>query len=175
MNNFIKIFKRKIWENEFKRNCNQYGSNLKIHGPIKFSGGGELNCGDDFFVRATEIDPVKIYISSDADLSFGNQVFLNSRVHISCSSGIKIGTHVDIGDESIIIDNDFHGVGDSPVKDSPIIIEDNVWIATRVIVLKGVTIGEGAVIGAGSVITKSIPPYTFAAGNPARGIKSIEK
>ena len=35
----------------------------------------ELNCGDDFFVRATEIDPVKIYISADADLSFGNQVF----------------------------------------------------------------------------------------------------
>ena len=53
--------------------------------------------------------------------------------------------------------------------------EDNVWVASRVIILKGVTIGEGAVIGAGSVITKSIPPYTFAAGNPARVIKSIEK
>ena len=175
MKNFIKIFKRKIWENEFKRNCNKYGANLKIHGPIKFSGGGKFNCGDDFFVRATEIDPVKIYIFTDADLSFGNQVFLNNRVHISCSNRIKIGTHVDIGDESIIIDNDFHSVGDSPVQDSPIFIEDNVWIATRVMILKGVTIGEGSVIGAGSLVTKSIPSNSFAAGNPARVIKSIEK
>mgnify|MGYP001163566779 CR=1 FL=1 len=174
MKNYFKIFKSKIWANKFKKRCNGYGANLKIQGPVKFSGGGKLHCGDDFFVRSTEVDPVKIYISENADLSFGNQVFLNNRVHISCSNKIKLGTHVDVGDECLIIDNDFHNVGDTPSKDAPIIIEDNVWIATRVIILKGVTIGEGSVIGAGSLVTKSIPSNSFAAGNPAKVIKSLK-
>ena len=45
------------------------------------------------------------------------------------------------------------------------------WIGSYVIILDGVTIGDGAVIGAGSVVTKNIPPYAIAVGNPARVIK----
>lgn len=51
-----------------------------------------------------------------------------------------------------------------------ICIEDDVWIGNRVIILDGVRVGHGAVIGAGSVVTASIPPYTIAAGVPARTI-----
>ena len=46
-------------------------------------------------------------------------------------------------------------------------IEDDVWIGRRAIIMGGVTIGKGAVIGAGSVVTKDVPPYCVAAGNPA--------
>lgn len=53
-----------------------------------------------------------------------------------------------------------------------IIIEDNVWIGANTIILDGVTIGEGCVIGGGSVITKSIPPYSIAVGNPCKIIKN---
>ena len=53
-----------------------------------------------------------------------------------------------------------------------IIIEDDVWIGARSIILSGVTIGQGAVIGAGSIVTKNIPPYTVAAGVPARVLKN---
>jgi acetyltransferase-like isoleucine patch superfamily enzyme len=52
-----------------------------------------------------------------------------------------------------------------------IIIGNDVWIANNVIILSGVTIGDGAVVGAGSVVTKDIPPYAIAAGNPAKVIK----
>ena len=58
-------------------------------------------------------------------------------------------------------------------KISPIIIDDDVWLATRVIVLKGVTNGIGSVVSAGSVVTKSIPPNSFAAGVPAKVIRPI--
>jgi len=53
-----------------------------------------------------------------------------------------------------------------------IFISNNVWIGANCVLLDGITIGEGAVIGAGSVVTKSIPSYCVAVGNPCRVIKS---
>lgn len=58
------------------------------------------------------------------------------------------------------------------IKD--VIIEDNVWLGNRVIVLGGVTIGEGAIIQAGAVVVKDIPPFAIAGGNPAKVFKNIE-
>lgn len=55
----------------------------------------------------------------------------------------------------------------------PIIIQDNCWLASNVTVLGGVTIGTGSVIGAGSIVTRDIPPNSFAAGNPCKVIKEI--
>jgi acetyltransferase-like isoleucine patch superfamily enzyme len=49
-----------------------------------------------------------------------------------------------------------------------IVIEDDVWIGFNVIILSGVTIGRGAVIGAGSIVTRDIPPYSVAVGNPCK-------
>lgn len=52
-----------------------------------------------------------------------------------------------------------------------IIIEDNVWLGSRVIILGGVTIGEGSIIQAGSVVVKDIPKYAIAGGHPAKVFK----
>lgn len=52
-----------------------------------------------------------------------------------------------------------------------ILIEDDVWIGSNSVILSGVKIGRGCIIGAGSIVTKSIPPYSIVAGNPARIIK----
>ena len=54
-----------------------------------------------------------------------------------------------------------------------IVVENNVWICSNVTVLAGVTIGENSVIGAGSVVTKDVPPNTFAAGIPCKVIKQL--
>jgi maltose O-acetyltransferase len=62
-------------------------------------------------------------------------------------------------------------IGNTPIK--AVIIEDNVWIGARVIILPGVTIGKGSTIGAGAVVSKNIPPYSVAVGNPARVVKSL--
>jgi galactoside O-acetyltransferase len=55
----------------------------------------------------------------------------------------------------------------------PVVIEDNVWIGSKVVILPGVRIGSRAVIGAGSVVTKDIPPRCVAAGNPARVLRHL--
>ena len=78
-----------------------------------------------------------------------------------------MGTHV------IITDNDQHDYVDwrrlPPSK--PVTLEDEVWIGDRVIILKGATIGKKSVIGARSVVTRDIPPYSIAVGNPARVLR----
>ena len=55
----------------------------------------------------------------------------------------------------------------------PITIEDDVWLGSGVHIMPGVTIGRGCVIGAGSIVTKDIPPYSLAVGNPCHIIREI--
>ena len=50
---------------------------------------------------------------------------------------------------------------------------NDVFIGTRAIILKGVTIGAGAIVGAGAVVAKDVPPYSVVVGNPARIIKEL--
>jgi hypothetical protein len=56
-----------------------------------------------------------------------------------------------------------------------IVLEDDVWLATGVTVLKGVRIGCGTIVGAGSVVTRDLPAFVLAGGAPARVIRSIEQ
>jgi acetyltransferase-like isoleucine patch superfamily enzyme len=58
-----------------------------------------------------------------------------------------------------------------PEDDQPIVIEDDVWLGMRAIVLKGVTIGRGSVVSAGSVVTHDVAPYSVVAGVPARLVR----
>lgn len=55
----------------------------------------------------------------------------------------------------------------------PITVGNGCWICSNVIICGGVTIGEGCVIGAGSVVTRDVPPYSIAAGNPCKVIRKI--
>jgi acetyltransferase-like isoleucine patch superfamily enzyme len=57
---------------------------------------------------------------------------------------------------------------------SPITVEDDCWIAANAVLTAGVTIGKHSVVAAGAVVTKSIPPYSVAAGNPAKVIKAYD-
>lgn len=57
------------------------------------------------------------------------------------------------------------------VPESPVIIEDHVWIGFNSIILKGVRIGKGAIIGAGTVVVKDVPPFAVVIGNPAKIIR----
>lgn len=115
-----------------------------------------------------------ISIHAKAKLQIGDYTRING-VHIAAKSSIKIGKNVRIGPYTIIMDSDFHDIQEHSVegKSEPIIIGDNTWIASRVIILKGVTIGEGAVIAAGAVVTKDVPAYSMVAGVPAVVVREI--
>jgi maltose O-acetyltransferase len=84
---------------------------------------------------------------------------------------IEIGEGSYFSKDCVIVTGDHDLLERSKIITKPVIIGKNVWIATRSIILPGVTIGDNAVIGAGSVVTKSIPANAIAAGNPARIIR----
>ncbi len=62
-----------------------------------------------------------------------------------------------------------------PPSAKPVILEDDVLIGANAVVLEGVTIGQGSVVAAGAVVTQDIPPYSVAAGIPAKVIKAIDE
>ena len=122
----------------------------------------------------------------DTEIRIGDNVFLNERTKVWATDRITIGNNVMVGPDVLITDNS-HGKNDTiaeldipPIlrdhfSTGPIVIEDNVWIAAKVCILGGVHIGKGSVIGAASVVTRDIPPYSIAVGNPARVIKTISE
>jgi maltose O-acetyltransferase len=132
-----------------------------------------MKVGNGLTVRSRKHNMVEISCGENATLKIGNNVFLNQGVRIACTTEVAIGDNVLIGDETVVLDNDYHGVAGAPTKAAPVRIESDVWLGTRVIVLRGVSIGQGSVVGAGSVVTRSIPPRVFAAGVPARVIRNL--
>ena len=66
-----------------------------------------------------------------------------------------------------------HGLGADGNDFAPIVLEENVWLGSRVIVLRGVTIGAHSVIGAGSVVVNDVPARSVAVGVPARVVRAL--
>ena len=116
--------------------------------------------------------------SSEVCLGDNSGIGMNAQI----ASHVSIGKDVMMGPECMMYTVN-HGMArtDIPMwKQSftapkPIVIEDDVWIGSRVIILPGVHVGRGSVIGAGSVVTKSIEPYSIVGGNPAKLIRKRER
>jgi len=90
---------------------------------------------------------------------------------------VTIGNDVMLA-QNIVLSGLNHGYEDitlpphnQPVTKKKIIIEDEVWVGANSVVVAGVTIGKHSVIAAGSIVTKDVPPYSVAVGNPAKVIK----
>jgi len=128
--------------------------------------------------KRVNIDP-QTEISDPRKISIGDFTRIGPRNIFHSRGGIKIGRNVLISGYSLF-ETQTHNYN-SPQFDNhyaPIIIKDNVWIATGATLISGfkpLIINEGAVIGAKSVITKNVEPYTVMAGSPAKFIKKRQK
>ncbi len=121
------------------------GKGVRIQGGAEVWQPWRLRIGDSSWID----DGVKLYTADD--------IVIGSNAVISEGAFICTATH-DITSEAF------------ELKTAPVKIGDMAWIASRAILLPGVTIGEGAVVGAGAVVTKDVEPWTVVGGNPAKVI-----
>lgn len=146
------------------------GNNFAMNNGIK---GNPIGC----YERCT------FFVDKGAELIIGNNVGLSQTALISDRT-IKIGNNVKIGGGTSVYTTDFHSL-DAMIRASvndmknrrsaSVVINDNVFIGAKCIILKGVTIGENSIVGAGSVVTKSIPANEIWAGNPAKFIRKVDR
>jgi maltose O-acetyltransferase len=132
------------------------------------------------------VPPVLVDIGVNVEI--GENTFINANVTLLDTYPIRIGNEVMIGPnvsfypvghpldprQRLIRDPATGKKKSQLASGKPIVVEDEVWIGGSAVILQGVTIGRGSTVGAGSVVTKSIPPGVFAAGNPCRVIRKID-
>jgi acetyltransferase-like isoleucine patch superfamily enzyme len=144
-------------------------------------------------------DHVSVYagcsfaVQKDGRCTVGDFTLLNGAI-VMAEELVEIGSHCLISWGVGIADSDFHPLEPAQrlidsqalapffknrpprpkLKTAPVKIGDNVWIGMNAVILKGVRIGDNSVVAAGAVVTKSVPPNTIVAGNPAVEVKKFE-
>jgi maltose O-acetyltransferase len=158
------------------RRCQQVGARVRLYGRCWVSNAGTMMIGDRLLMYGGTVR-CELSTHSGGRLEIGRGVFINYGASISAHTLVRIGDGCQIGQYAIILDCDYHRAGELGAHEAgaPVVLEDGVWLAARVTVLKGVTIGAHAVIGAGSVVTEDIPPRVLAAGVPARVIRRTDQ
>jgi UDP-3-O-[3-hydroxymyristoyl] glucosamine N-acyltransferase len=110
-------------------------------------------------------------------LWIGDETLITGPLRVDLGAEVRIGHRVRMGHDVMLLTVN-HEVGPPHYRcgrmvAAPITVGDGAWLASRVTVLPGVTIGRGSVVGAGAVVTRDIAPHVFAAGVPAREIHGL--
>lgn len=137
------------------------GKGCFLQGPIQFDYGVFTTVGENFYANFNFV------VLDTCPVVIGDNVF--------CGPNVTFATALHFLDP---VERRMRTAEDGSPYDielgKPITVGNDCWIASNVTICGGVTIGDGCVIGAGSVVTRDIPPYSLAAGNPCRVIRQLD-
>ncbi|TDQ09926.1 acyltransferase [Pedobacter metabolipauper] len=155
----------------------------------------QLHIGDHVeFRRSVEIrvhGTAQIFIGNKTRIDRGVRLLAANSAKIDIKDGVRIGLYsvlnggdsITIGNKALVsgfvyLQTSMHGYAskDQAVQDqgydhAPVVLEEDVWLGTHVVVLPGITIGKGSVVGSNAVVTKNIEQYQVVAGIPAKPLK----
>jgi acetyltransferase-like isoleucine patch superfamily enzyme len=132
------------------------------------------NQGGEIVVESCSFEAgVRLEVYDGATLFIGKGTYFNRNVLIIAAESVVIGRAVRVGWDVVIMDTDLHGHSGRSARAKPVVIEDEVWIGCRALILKGVHVGKGAIIAAGAIVTKDVPPLAVVAGPSADVIFSV--
>lgn len=186
INKFLSLVARK----QFIKNA-IVGNNVEIGRTarcINKSNKEKIKIGENCSIWAT------LFCDEGGQIKIGPYSTIRYKTIINSAMGINIGKYSIISNNVTIFDHNSHPTapkkridmckegffyGDlwssKHAEKSKVTIEDNVWIGQNALILKGVTIGKGSIVASNAVVTKSVPPYSIAAGNPAKIVKQIKE
>lgn len=154
------------------------GDNSTLHFPANISVNKGVTIGNSTTIWSHSRIQNYNNLGNNPHIYIGNRCYIGYYLSILNASTIIIGDDVLIASH-VLISSENHGIDpeseipymDQPLISKPVTIGDGCWIGEKVCILPGVTIGKKCIIGASSVVTKSIPDYSIAVGNPAKVIK----
>ena len=183
---FVVYFLRRVLIAEplFKAYCTQYGKNLRTDIYIHWvQGKGDILIGDNVLVDGKCSFSFAARFVDRPVLEIGDGTGIGHDCSFTIAKRISIGRNCGLTPGCMIMDSSGHPVDANdrmadvklnawkpPSADDvrEVVIEDNVWIGRRSIILPGVRIGKGSIISAGSIVRCQVPPYSLVAGNPAK-------
>jgi len=184
----IFLFFSKIYTFLIKSNFQSFGKNSIIKPFLNFSQANYISIGQNVNIGnscritvSTDFCGLSTKSKTKTKIKIGNHVDIGNNTFISANNNIQIGNHVIMAPLVFITDHD-HGflnitknLHQQPLTENGFVkIEDNVFLGVKCSILKNVTIGTHSVVGANSVVTKNVPPFSIVAGNPAKIIKKLK-
>lgn len=137
---------------------------------------GRMSIGQRVQLVST-VATLELVAERGGTLVIGERSLVNFGCSLVATELVHIGSDCHIGPYTMMLDNEYHRI--EPERrlerppSAPIVIEKNVWVGARAIIMSGVTVGAGSCVGAGSVVTKDVPQRTLVAGVPARFIRQL--
>lgn len=129
----------------------RFGKNVNIEAHAFFHSGREISIGNN--------SGIGVDANLSGKITIGNDVMMGRNVTIFTANHNFDRTDIPMNQQGF-------------QKEQPVVIQDDVWIGDRVIILPGVNVGKGAILAAGAVVTRSVADYAIVGGVPARLIKS---
>lgn len=149
------------------------GPASRVDGDADIGGGGEIRIGSDFLLVS---HPARSHMLANrgATITIGDGVRISWGAAISAQQAIDIGSHTTLGPFVVVMDSDFHKVGDRYAAGAvaPVRIGSRVSIGARVTILRGSTIGDNARVLSGSMVSGLVPANATVSGVPARVVQS---
>ena len=178
INKCINTLKNNLYTGYIQKNFAHFGNSVIMWKPYTLLGTQNIYIANNVVIeRGVQL---VTYSTKDykPEIHISDNTLIRRNSHITAINKIRIGKNVLTGTNVLISDNE-HGESSRQnmnvqprlrqlVSKGEVIIEDNVWIGNNVCILGGVRIGMGSIIGANTVVTKDIPPYSIAAGVPAK-------
>lgn len=172
-----------VWTPLFKGRLERVGHNLNLYGGLPYvSGPLRIIINNDCRVSGQSTFTGRSCASTTPILKLGNNIDIGWMTTIAVGTRVELGDNVRIAGRALLAGYPGHpldpkaralGKPESDDQVGPIILENDVWLATGVSVMAGVTIGQGTIVAAGSVVSKDLPAMVLAAGVPAKVIRKL--
>jgi acetyltransferase-like isoleucine patch superfamily enzyme len=178
------IFVRRFFWNEplFRSQCERVGAGFRMEELPYITGAGRIAIGDGVYLSGKSNIGFGRGGEGAPELVIGDGSFVGHNCAFHVARSVRVGRHCLLAGGVRVFDMDGHpldadrrraGEPTPPEGVAEVVLEDDVWVGSGAIILKGVTVGARSIIAAGAVVTKDVPPDMIVAGNPARVIKQL--